>query len=283
MHKPITPEDYQNFRLFLEESCGIVLGENKHYLVNSRLNRIMDEVGYDSLGSLIGALKREHPRGLRERIVDAMTTNETYWFRDAFPFEILKRTILPELNRAKQQSVRIWSAACSSGQEPYSISMSFHEYQMANPGALPKELQVVATDISPSMLADSKRGVYDNLAISRGLSDERKQRYFQPLDRNRWEVRPQLRQSISFREHNLMQSYALLGRFDIIFCRNVLIYFSPESKLDILERMARVLNPGGYLFLGASESITSYSSAFDMIRCNPGVVYRLKADFGKRS
>lgn len=280
MEKSISPEDYERFRLFLEGACGIILGDNKHYLVSSRLNRIMREFEIGSLGDLVGRITSGGDAKLRERIIDAMTTNETLWFRDSFPFDILKERIIPELSKARKRSqpLRIWSAASSSGQEPYSISIAVHEYAASNPGSMPGGEQIIATDISPSMLKDAARGAYDNVAVSRGMSAERKQRFF-TTSGDKWEVKPEIRARVTFKELNLMQGYGLLGRFDVIFCRNVLIYFSTELKRDILNRMAKVLNPQGYLFLGASESIASYCDAFEMVRCQPGVVYRLKPGY----
>jgi len=280
MEKSISPEEYESFRVFLEGACGIILGDNKHYLVSSRLNRIMREFEIDSLGALVERITRGGNIKLRERIIDAMTTNETLWFRDSFPFEILKERIIPELSKGRDRSrqLRIWSAASSSGQEPYSISVAVHEYTTANPGSLAGGAQIIATDISPSMLEEAGRGSYDSVAVSRGMSPERKQRFFTKND-DRWEIKPEIRSRVTFKELNLMQGYGILGKFDVIFCRNVLIYFSTELKRDILSRMAKALNPQGYLFLGASESIASYCDAFEMVRCQPGVVYRLKPDY----
>lgn len=268
----IEPQDYEDFRLFLEKSCGLVLGDNKHYLVTSRLSRLMDEFSVASVSDLLRLLKSGTRAGLRARVIEAMTTNETYWFRDVFPFEILRERILPELGKRGVNPVKVWSAACSSGQEAYSVSMVVSELQQSRPGLL-KDVQIVGTDISTAIVNDARAATYDHLSVGRGLSPERRDRYFMRKD-DRWQVRPEIRARASFREFNLLDSYSLLGRFDIIFCRNVLIYFSPESKRDILNRMADILNPGGYLFLGASESMASYSDAFEMQRCNPGVVYR---------
>jgi chemotaxis protein methyltransferase CheR len=271
----ISPKEYDDFKRFLEDACGIVLGENKHYLVTSRLSRLMREFELTSFGELLKRLITERQPKLRERIVDAMTTNETLWFRDAYPFEVLKQTILPDFSKRRPMQLRIWSAACSSGQEPYSISMTLQEYLASRPGSLPVNTQIVATDISPSMLREAESASYDRMALARGISDERQQRYFVARG-DRWEIRPEIRTRITFRELNLMNSYASLGRFDIVFCRNVLIYFSTELKRDILKRIAQTLNPGGYLFLGGSESPTSYGTEFEMVRTPQGVVYRLK-------
>lgn len=271
----ISKSDYEEFRKFLENACGIVLGDNKQYLVSSRLNRIIAECKYSSLGELVTALKRDSSKDLTDRIVEAMTTNETSWFRDIHPFNTLKERILPELSVARRMPIRIWSAACSSGQEPYSISMTVHEYQMANPGKLNTEVQIVATDISPAMLRIAQKGRYDDMAMARGLTPERKKRYFKETP-TYWQIAPQVSARIQFRALNLLQSYALLGRFDIIFCRNVLIYFSSESKKDIISRMAKTLNPGGYLFLGGSESTAGAADELSMVRTNGGVVYQKK-------
>lgn len=271
----IAPNEYEEFRRFLEDACGIMLGDNKHYLVTSRLTRLMREFDINTFGELMLQLKQKHHTKLRERIVDAMTTNETMWFRDRYPFDILTNIILPEYSSLKTRQLRIWSAACSSGQEPYSISMVIQEYMAAKPGALTSNIQIVATDISPSVLKDASAAQYDKMSITRGIAEERVKRFFiQKADR--WEVKPELRSRITFREMNLMQSYAALGKFDIIFCRNVLIYFSSELKKDILTRIAQSMNPRGYLFLGGSESPTSYVDMFEMVRTAFGVVYRLK-------
>ena len=272
-----TQQEYEGFCRFLEDACGIVLGDNKHYLVSSRLNRLMGEHQLSSLGEVVERLKRDRGPGFRERIIEAMTTNETFWFRDAFPFDILKNRVIPEfIEKRGRQPLKIWSAACSSGQEPYTISISIAEYQKANPGKLPGDGQIVATDISDRMLEIGRSARYDELSVARGLSAERKASYFTQVGAE-WEVKPEIRRRVSFRHLNLLQSYSSLGKFDVIFCRNVLIYFSTESKMDILSRFAQQLNPGGYLFLGASESMANYSDAFEMVRCHPGVVYQLKS------
>ena len=153
--------------------------------------------------------------------------------------------------------------------------MVAQEWRTTNPGALASDVQIIGTDISPSVLRQAKEGRYDEAAVRRGVSQERQQRYFRKVGEV-WEVRPEIKGRATFREGNLLGNYALLGRFDIIFCRNVLIYFSSELKRDIIGRMSKILNPGGYLFLGSSESISAHSDDFEMVRCNPGVVYKLR-------
>nr|MBP8772995.1 protein-glutamate O-methyltransferase CheR [Aeromonadaceae bacterium] len=162
------------------------------------------------------------------------------------------------------------------GQEPYSIAMIALEHQFKKPGTLPGGVQIVGTDISPTMLNQCKEGVYDNLALARGLSPERKRQFFEPCGDNKMRVTERVKKLVSFRSFNLLDNYSLLGKFDIIFCRNVLIYFAPEVKSKILNQFASSLNPGGYLMLGASESLTGLTDRFEMVRCNPGIVYKVK-------
>jgi chemotaxis protein methyltransferase CheR len=275
----ISTDEYEDFRRFLEDACGILLGENKHYLVQSRLGKLVRENVNGGLGELVRKLRAERQGGvLRERVIEAMTTNETFWFRDKHPFMILEETVLPALSERRTRKVRIWSAACSTGQEPYSISMVVQQYLSRNPGAL-SDAQIIATDISTAVLEEARAAYYDTMQLARGLDNDRKQRFFERDTSHweeRWQVRREIRQRVRFTLANLQSSYTALGKFDIIFCRNVLIYFSGHSKKDILSRMASALNPGGYLFLGASESISQYSDAFEMVRCPSGTVYQKK-------
>jgi chemotaxis protein methyltransferase CheR len=269
--------DFEQFRVFLEKACGILLGENKQYLVSSRLNKLMEQQGIKSLGELVQRLQTQPRGGLREQVVDAMTTNETLWFRDTYPFEVFKNKVIPEFIRKNPgQRLRIWSAACSSGQEPYSLSMSIDEFERTNLGQLKAGAQIVATDLSSAMLANCKTGEYDSLAIARGLSQERLQRYFDSRGAGRWAIKAPIRSRVEFRPFNLLDSYASLGKFDVVFCRNVLIYFSAQVKKDILLRIHSTLKPGGYLFLGASEALNGLPDHFQMVQCSPGIIYQAK-------
>jgi chemotaxis protein methyltransferase CheR len=269
--------DFEQFRTFLEKACGILLGTNKQYLVSSRLNKLMEQNSIKTLGELVQRMQSQPRSGLREQVVDAMTTNETLWFRDTYPFEVLKNRVLPEMIKASPgQRLRIWSAACSSGQEPYSLSMTIDEFEKTNIGQLKGGLQIVATDLSPSMLINCKSGEYDSLAMGRGLSQDRLQRYFDPKGPGRWAVKPAIKSRIEFRPLNLLDSYSSLGKFDVIFCRNVLIYFSADVKKDILTRMHAMLKPGGYLFLGASEALNGLPNHYQMVQCSPGIIYKAK-------
>ncbi|OJT00308.1 CheR family methyltransferase [Marinobacter nauticus] len=273
MKAEITPQEYEAFKTFLQDACGILLGDNKQYLVKSRLRRILEENNLNSLGELLDRLKRVGRSGLRELVIDAMTTNETLWFRDNHPFRILQDKLLPEFaERNSLQPLRIWSAACSTGQEPYSVGMVVDEFRRNRPGKL-RDVKIIATDISKSVLEVARRGEYEMIAIGRGLSPERQQQFFSPSANGGWQIKPQIKAMVEFKELNLLERY-MLGKFDIIMCRNVLIYFSADLKKDILTRLHGALNPGGYLILGASESLNGLPDLYEMVQCHPGIIYR---------
>ncbi len=274
-NKDVSPESYLKFRDFLEKQCGIVLGDNKQYLVRSRLASLLYKHKYESADELINVVVKGFDRALLQSVIDAMTTNETLWFRDNYPFDLLVKNLLPGL-ASKNQKIRIWSAACSSGQEPYSIAMSILEFQRQRPGVLRGGVEIIATDLSSEMLAKCELGVYDELSLARGLSPQRREAFFQPHETGLMQIRPEVRRMVSFRSLNLLSSYAALGRFDIVFCRNVLIYFSPEVKQRILQQIAGQLQPDGVLFLGASESISAASGTYSMVKCHPGLYYQKK-------
>lgn len=275
MKAEITPQEYEAFKTFLQDACGILLGENKQYLVKSRLRRIMEENKLGTLDELLKRVKQTGRSSLKEVVIDAMTTNETLWFRDNHPFRILQEKLLPEFgDRKGAQSLRIWSAACSTGQEPYSVGMIIEEFRRQRPGKL-RDVKITATDISKSVLEVARRGEYEMIAIGRGLSPERQKQFFTPAMNGSWQIRPQIKSMVEFRELNLLERY-MLGKFDIVLCRNVLIYFSAELKKDILTRIHATLNPGGYLILGASESLNGLPHLYEMVQCHPGIIYRKK-------
>lgn len=275
MKAEITPQEYAAFKTFLQNASGILLGENKQYLVKSRLRRILEDNKIVSLGELLERLKRPGRNNLSEIIIDAMTTNETLWFRDNHPFLILQNILLPEFaDRKMPGSLRIWSAACSTGQEPYSTAMIVDEFRRQRPGRL-RDVKIVATDISKTVLDTARRGEYEAIAIGRNLSAERQKQFFSASSSGSWQIKPQIKAMVEFKEINLLERY-LLGKFDIAMCRNVLIYFSAEHKRDILTRIHASLNPGGYLILGASESLTGLTDLYEMVQCNPGIIYRKK-------
>jgi len=274
--RALSDSTYKQFSEFLEVQCGIVLGENKQYLVKSRLIPLMNQFSILNLTELIQQSMSIRNRELRTAVIDAMTTNETLWFRDKYPFELLANKIYPEI-LTRKKSIKLWSAASSSGQEAYSIAMTALEYQKQK-ASIGMNVQIVGTDISNTMLEQCKSGTYDSLSLSRGLSEERKKQFFKAVNdgSGKMQVNPEVKKMTNFKNYNLLDSYAGLGKFDIIFCRNVLIYFSSDIKSRILNQFAGALNPGGYLILGASESLTGLTDKFDMVRCNPGIIYKLK-------
>ena len=266
-----TADDYQVFRAFLDQACGIVLGDNKQYLVAYRMRRILEDLQIKSLSALVERANQQSPPGLKEKVIDAMTTNETFWFRDNAPFEALRDVLLPRLVlQEKRQPLRIWSAACSSGQEPYSISMVIEEFKSRHPGRLMRDPEIVATDISTSVLASARQAEYDSLSVSRGLSEARRKQFFDEIPMGQYRLKRTITERVSFRQLNLKDPYSSLGRFDVVFCRNVLIYFAAELKIDILQRMHSVMTPGASLILGASESLpAALTDRYSLERISP--------------
>ncbi len=271
---PITPREYRDFQEFLEKTCGIRLGEKQEYLIVSRLSGLMAEQGMASLGHLLEALRQDAHGTLKTIVIDAMTTNETFWFRDMAHFRILSDTIFSGADRM-HRPLRIWSAACSTGQEPYSISMMAEEYRRVRPGRLPHDVEIVATDISTRIVAEASTGIYCGMTLSRGLTAQQRHRFFSPQGEC-IRVNPEIRRRVEFRSMNLTQDFRGMGRFDVIFCRNVLIYFSNALKKSILDKIAETLHPGGYLFVGSTESISGFTGRFEMVAGHGGIAYRLK-------
>jgi chemotaxis protein methyltransferase CheR len=272
-------EDYKHFRAFLEEACGILLGDNKAYLVNSRLKPILLKYEIKNLNQLVSKLRTSTNKTLKDDVVDAMTTNETLWFRDNHPFHLLTTKIFPDLcAKTPMAPIKIWSAACSTGQEPYSIAITAKEYQNTNLGQMKSGVAITATDISQTVLNAAQDGVYEMLALGRGMSEERLNTCFDKIDSGKWKIKSSYQKVVNFQVLNLMESFQKIGAgFDIIFCRNVLIYFSTDLKRELLIKMHQSLKPGGYLLLGASESLNGLSDYYQMEQCRPGILYRAKS------
>lgn len=276
-NKSLDPQEFKAFRDFLQKACGIDLGENKQYLVTSRLGRLLIQHKLTSLSELMRAITTDVRGQLREKVINAMTTNETLWFRDVYPFEVLEKKLLPEISqKLGSAQLRIWSAAASTGQEAYSISMNIDRFKSANPSALKGGEKIIATDISTKALDLAIKGEYESLAIGRGLAKDRLEKYFTQIGDGRYKINQNIAARVEFKNMNLMHSYTLLGKFDVVFCRNVLIYFSSELKKDILDRIHSVLKPGGYLILGSSEALSNMHDKFNMIQCRPGIIYQAK-------
>lgn len=209
----ITPNEFVVFSQFLEKNCGILLAAHKQYLVQSRLGKIMQESSLDNLASLVTQLERPGGRQLKDKVIDAMTTNETLWFRDIHPYDILKHKLLPEIKvKQSRQKLRIWSAACSTGQEPYSMSIIIDEYKRANPGSFLSGEEIVATDISSSVLQQARSGEYEMLALGRGLEKDRLQKYFKANTNGSWTINADIKSRVRFQSINLLAQYSGLGQ-----------------------------------------------------------------------
>lgn len=272
---PISPLHYHKFCDFLERQCGIVLGDLKQYLVESRLAELADIYADQSIDLLVDKIITHRDEQLASLAIDAMTTNETFWFRDSFPFEWLNDKILELWQDEPNRQINIWSAACASGQEPFSMAMSIAENPQI-PMAKLGHMSIVATDISQAMINFCNTPVYNKFSLNRGLSAERTQRFFVPTENNCMTPNEKILSMVSFQRFNLLSSFSALGKFDIIFCRNVLMYFSQQNKKAIIDKLANVLNPGGYLLLGLSESINDMSERFEMIKIDKGFIFKLK-------
>lgn len=253
----MNPLDLKHFSDLLKARSGIELDAQKEYLVNSRLSDIAATAGHPSVDALLAAMRTAPVEAVLEAAVDAMTTNETFFFRDQTPFNHL-RQILVEPARRRASRIRIWSAACSTGQEPYSIAMVWDELAHHLPGV---RLEILATDLSPTCLQKARTGLYSQFEVQRGLPVQKLMKHFTQEGPN-WQVKPDLRAAIDWRRFNLLDSPRAHGSFDVVFCRNVLIYFDRETRSRILSGIADQLAPDGYLMLGAAETVLGLSNAF---------------------
>lgn len=248
-----TDEQLAFFGKFLKENSGYHLVSDKRYLLESRLKTVLELYKMSSYEEVINALKKD-PRGqIAESVIEVMTINETFFFRDDTPFEVFKDKIIPRLiEEAKGRPIKIWSAACSTGQEPYSIAIVMEEYKKKTPSL---SYEVYASDINNRILAKARQGDYTLLEVGRGLPEDYKNKYFTP-DGTHWHINEDIRKKVVFRQHNLRDKFdGVGGPFDIVFLRNVLIYFEQDLKDQILDKTAKVMRPGGYLFLGAAENV----------------------------
>lgn len=273
----ISIADFDYIRKLVYDRTGVFLSEDKTYLVESRLGMLAKETGSNSISGLVTELKQIKPNRfnpLYQSIVEAMMTNETFFFRDINPFEVLQKSVIPELlkQRLNRENLNIWCAACSSGQEPYSIAMLLREYfpQLAH-----NQVQIIASDISTAMLKRARSGRYQQHEVDRGLPTPFLEKYFQHCGQE-WQIKEQIHQAIEFRELNLTEPFRTLPQMDIIFMRNVLIYFDLKTKQSILARVGQILRPNGYLFLGGGETTVNLDNAFEPVQFENGVCYRLK-------
>lgn len=245
---------------FLLQACGFELGPDKHYQMQSRLTPVLEAAGLENFAALARRLETDRDGELARTVIDAMTNNETYFFRDRAAFAQLRDVALPKLieSRMEARSLRIWCAACSTGQEPYSVAMLLDEHARKLAGW---RVEILATDISDRALAVARAGAYSQFEVQRGLPIAQLMRYFRQ-EGERWQVNEFVRSAVTFRRFNLLDDFRRFGAFDMIICRNVLIYFDVRRKSDIFGRMASVLAADGYLVLGTAESPLGLSGAF---------------------
>jgi chemotaxis protein methyltransferase CheR len=256
----MTPQDFDFLREMLRDSSGLVLTEEKQYLLECRLMPVAREHDLESLTDLVRVLRDPAEKQLAAKVTEAMTINESLFFRDKTPFENFTQLMLPTLaaSRAPMRKLRIWCAAASTGQEPYSLAMTLKE----NNGKITGwDIEIIGTDLSSDVLEKAKAGLYSQFEVQRGLPIQMLVKYFNQVG-SMWQIDSSVRAMIDFRKFNLLESFASLGTFDIIFCRNVLIYFDSDTKKDIFSRMARQLQPDGYLVLGAAETVIGHSAHF---------------------
>lgn len=252
--------DFDVYKDLLFKKSGLVVTPDKSYLLDSRLSPVAKKHGFASLDAMGVALRGIPPDPLVKDIVEAMTTNETSFFRDGKPFDIFKQTVLPHMSKTRGASrkIRLWCAAASSGQEPYTLAMVWKESQNLFPGW---SLEILATDISDDILALARKGNYSQFEVQRGLPIQLLMKYFKQ-DGERWQISDELRKMVRYENFNLLESMARLGQFDIIFCRNVLIYFDEPTKKRILDSMSALLPKDGFLFLGGAETVFGITDKF---------------------
>jgi len=276
----ITPEELKAFSQYVHHLTGIWLDETKGYLLESRLGGLLRDQGCASFSELLYRIRGDGTRRTERTLIDLITTNETLFFRDQAPFELIQHKVLPDLidQRTRAQRtpgpvpLRIWSAACSTGQEVYSIAMVLTEL-LGGSGRF--QVRLLGTDISDQAVAAASRGVYNRIEIERGLPPDKLQRYFTPTPEGTWKVRDQLRAMATFRRLNLMEDFGALGRFDIICCRNVAIYFTEQDRKSLFTRLERNLEPDGYLLVGATESLSGLCPQYVSFRYLRSVYYQI--------
>ena len=281
MKKSLSSWEFSLLQKFIEEQSGIVLGQEKAYFIESRLANILDSECLSSYEELFYKAYNKKDTSFSERVIDSITTNETYWFRDKNPWCILEEILLPiyikEMQDGTRDDVRIWSCACSSGQEPYSIAMCIDSYLRKNGinNVSLDRFNITATDLSGKMVNLAVNGKYDHASMERGLDPNSRDRYFIKEDKY-WFISEKIKNAVTFHRFNIKSGRYIFNNYDIIFCRNVLIYFSDILKEEILQKIVHALKPNGVLFIGASEIITDSSKYFKMETYKDGVYFKQK-------
>jgi len=271
----VKPDDFKYLSDLLKSKSGLSLTEDKTYLVESRLMPVVRRLQLESLEELVGKLRLSSASALVTEVVEAMTTNETFFFRDKTPFTHLEEYLLPLLkdSRAKEKKIRVWCCAASTGQEPYSIAMVLDQHKAKFPGW---RFEIIATDIATHVLDKAKEGFYNQFEVQRGLPVQLMVKYFKKQD-ERWAISDELKSMVRFQQLNLLQPFSSLGQFDIIFCRNVLIYFDEATKADIMSRLAKQMPEDGHLLLGAAETVMGYSKDFEASKSRRGLYGKTSA------
>ena len=259
----MTPLDYDFLRKCLKQRSGLVLSADKQYLVESRLLPVARKAGLANLAALVDVLKFADNGSLMNSVVEAMATNESFFFRDKIPFEHFRSIIMPALLAARRASrtIRVWCAAASTGQEPYSLAMCLKQMEREIAGW---RIDILATDLSNEVLEKARAGLYSQFEVQRGLPIQLLIKHFTQVG-ELWQISPELRAMVKYRQFNLLSNFSNLGVFDLIFCRNVLIYFDQQTKIDVLERLARVSAHDGYLVLGAAETVVGLTDSFKIV------------------
>ena len=265
------PENFTFLTQFLKDESGLIITEEKSYLVESRLVPVARKRGLADLDDLVVALRNKQDADLNNTVVEAMTTNESFFFRDIKPFESLKNTVLPQIVPARRaanaKKIRIWSAACSSGQEPYTIAMMLKEDPAILQGL---DVEIIGTDLSGEILEKAREGIYTQFEAQRGLPIQFLMKYFTQVGEH-WQINEDIRSRVQLHQANLLQDLSRFGKFDAVFCRNVLIYFEAPTKADVLGRIRSMMADDGYLFLGAAETVVGVSDSFKTIPGERGV------------
>jgi chemotaxis protein methyltransferase CheR len=269
----VTPPDYEYLRKLLRDQSGLDLSADKQYLIESRLLPLSRKSGLAGISELVQKMKGGSA-AIIAQVVEAMTTNETFFFRDKLPFDHFRDSIMPEIlqARASRKSIRIWCAAGSTGQEPYSLAMCLKEMSAAISGW---RIEIIATDLSQEVLEKSRAGIYSQFEVQRGLPIQLLVKYFKQTG-ELWQINPDIRAMVQHRKLNLLHDFSQLGVFDVIFCRNVLIYFDQDTKVNIFNRLAKVTEPDGFLVLGAAETVVGLTDVFKPFPERRGL-YRLNA------
>jgi chemotaxis protein methyltransferase CheR len=276
----VTPDDLKIISKYILNITGIELDKSKAYLIETRLGGLAKEYQCSSYGELCSRARIDSSKAIENRIIDAISTNETLFFRDVRPFEVLQHKILPDLidRRTEKSSglfpipIRIWCAACSTGQEVYSIAIVLRELL---PDLRKYKVKLFGTDISDAAIAQASYGRYNKFEIERGLSKQVLEKYFIPNGGN-WRICDEIRAMVAFDKRNILHPFNGMEKVDIIFCRNVAIYFKLEDRKRLFEKIARILEPDGYLIVGSSESLTGTSSMYESKRYLRTIYYQLK-------